>query len=196
MRLVLTGDSITAAGRDLADATDLGTGYAARVAAGLPDAEVVNTGVNGHRVPDLQERWERDVLAHEPDVVSLMVGVNDMWRRYTRQQVSPVARFEAGYRDLLTRTRAAGVDRIIVLEPFLLPVRDEQWSWRADLDEKIAAVRRLAREFDAELVATDGPMAQAGSLVGVDALVRDGVHPTAQGHDLLARHWLAAYRAR
>ncbi|KQY57085.1 MULTISPECIES: SGNH/GDSL hydrolase family protein [unclassified Nocardioides] len=195
MRLLLTGDSITAAGRDLTDPTDLGTGYVARVAAALPAHEVLNTGINGHRVPDLQQRWGRDVLAHAPDVVSVMVGVNDMWRRYTRQEPTPVSRFETGYRDLLVRTRAAGVERIIVLEPFLLPVRDEQWSWRADLDEKIAMVRRLAQEFDADLVATDGPMAQAASSDGARALVSDGVHPTPQGFDVLADCWLGVFGA-
>lgn len=193
MRIILTGDSITDANRDLGDPTHLGFGYAARIAACLPEATVLNTGVGGDRVADLQGRWQHDALRHRPDVLSLMVGVNDMWRRYTYADPTPVSRFESGYRDLLGRARATGIARMIVLEPFLVPVDDEQWSWRGDLDEKIAVVRRLAQEYGVELVATDGPFAQAASRLGPTALVRDGVHPTAVGHDLLAELWLTVF---
>ncbi|WP_235857235.1 SGNH/GDSL hydrolase family protein [Occultella glacieicola] len=194
MTILLTGDSITDAGRDRDDLASLGDGYAALVAADLPDERVLNTGISGNRVVDLQARWDADVLAHTPDVLSIMIGINDTWRRYDRDDPTSARSYEAGYRDLLARSRAAGVGRILLVEPFLLALGPDQWDWREDLDPKIAAVRRLAEEFGAEYVATDGPYAQAAARVGAAALAHDGVHPTPAGHRLLADLWLEAYR--
>ncbi|MBE7699919.1 SGNH/GDSL hydrolase family protein [Oerskovia sp. Sa1BUA8] len=198
-RAVLVGDSITDAGRLAEGEFGLGHGYAARVAGvcGRHGVEVLNRGVSGHRVVDLQARWDDDVLALEPDLVSIKIGINDTWRRYDREDATSTEAFEAGYRDLLDRTRAGAPQAAIVLvEPFLVPVRAEQWAWREDLDPKIQVVRRLAAEQGLALVATDGPFAQAvaTSGLGPQAWAYDGVHPTPAGHDLLAEAWLAAVR--
>jgi acyl-CoA thioesterase-1 len=192
--ILLTGDSITDAGRDRDDLASLGSGYAALVAADLPGERVVNTGISGNRVVDLQARWDADVVAHAPDVLSIMIGINDTWRRYDNDDPTSAESYETGYRDLLTRARTAGIGRILLVEPFLLPVRGDQWGWREDLDPKIAAVRRLAEEFGADLVATDGPYAQAASRTGAAALAADGVHPSPEGHRFLADRWLEVYR--
>lgn len=199
MKTVLfIGDSITDCGRERDDADSLGAGYVARVAEwhGLenPGAQVrfVNRGISGNRVADLRRRWSADCLELEPDVVSIMIGVNDTWRRYDRDDPTSAEDFAADYRDILGRTAEIGA-RLILVEPFLLPVRAEQWEWRADLDPKIAVVRRLAGEYGASFVATDGPMAQAGSASAPTDWVRDGVHPTPAGHALLARAWLRTY---
>lgn len=192
MTIVLTGDSITDASRDRDDAASLGHGYAALVADALPGERVLNTGISGNRVVDLQERWDEDVLAHAPSTVSIMIGINDTWRRFDSADTTDVADFEAGYRELLVRTRTAGVRRILLLEPFLLPVREDQWAWREDLDPKLQVVRRLATEPGVELVATDGPLAQAAGSAP-ERLADDGVHPTPAGHRILADLWLARY---
>lgn len=196
MTIVLTGDSITDAGRDRSDLQSLGDGYAALVAAALPDERVINTGISGNRVVDLQERWDADVLAHSPTVLSIKVGINDTWRRYDSGDPTAVEPFEAGYRDLVTRAQAAGVGRIILIEPFVLPVPDDRWAWREDLDPKIQAVRRVAFDLGTAYVATDGPLAQRAAALGpggASALAADGVHPTPAGHRLLADLWLAEY---
>jgi acyl-CoA thioesterase I len=198
-RVVLVGDSITDAGRRVDTEFGLGHGYAARVAGvcGRHGVEVLNRGVNGHRVVDLQARWDVDVLALEPDLVSIKIGVNDTWRRYDAGEATSVEQFEAGYRDLIDRTRAGAPGaEIVLVEPFLVPVRAEQWAWREDLDPKIQVVRRLAVEHGLPLVATDGPFAEAvaASGSGPQAWAYDGVHPTPAGHDLLARAWLSVVR--
>ncbi|SED51704.1 SGNH/GDSL hydrolase family protein [Ruania alba] len=194
MTILLTGDSITDCGRDRSDLSSLGEGYAALVAADAPEKRVINTGIGGNRVVDLQARWDEDVLAHSPDVLSIMIGINDTWRRYDSDDPTPTEVYEDGYRELLTRTRAAGVRRIILIEPFLLPVREDQWAWREDLDPKIQAVRRLAAEFGAEYLATDGPLTQTASRTSPEFLAHDGVHPTPAGHRFLADLWLDNYR--
>jgi len=196
MTIVLTGDSITDAGRDRSDLLSHGDGYAALVAAALPKTQVINTGISGNRVVDLQDRWETDVLAHSPAVLSIKIGINDTWRRYDADDPTDVEPFEAGYRELVIRAQAAGVGRIILVEPFLLPVRRDQWDWREDLDPKIQAIRRVAYDLGTGYVATDGPLAQRAAAIGpggTAALAADGVHPTLDGHRLLADLWLAEY---
>ena len=195
MTILLTGDSITDCGRDRDDLTSLGAGYAALVAAGLPEEQVINTGIGGNRVKDLQARWDADVLAHSPAVLSIMIGINDTWRRYDSDDPTSSEAYEHGYRDILTRSREAGIEKIVLVEPFLLPVNDGQWGWREDLDPKIQVVRRLAAEFSTDYLATDGPLAEVAARTGAAALAHDGVHLTEAGHRFLADRWLELYQA-
>ena len=193
MRILLTGDSITDSSRDRSDPSGLGLGYVARVATHLPDAEILNTGISGNRISDLRDRWERDVMAHQPDVLSIMIGINDTWHSFRDKDTVSSSEFETDYRALLDAAQRAGIARIMMMEPFLVPVEATQWEWRVDLDAKIAVVRRLAHEYDADLVATDGPLAQVASRLGPRMLVHDGVHPTSAGHALLAEWWLEVF---
>ncbi|MFF4340585.1 SGNH/GDSL hydrolase family protein [Kitasatospora sp. NPDC001540] len=191
--VLFQGDSITDAGRDRARPDDLGRGYAAMVAAALPGTPtVLNRGIGGNRLVDLRARWDADTLAHRPDLVSLLIGVNDTWRQYDSGLHSPVDAWEDAYRELLHRLHDHCAPRLVLIEPFLVPVTAEQWAWRADLDARIQAVRRLAAEHDALLLAADGLLNQAARTAGDPArIVLDGVHPTTLGHRLLADAWLA-----
>ncbi|GAA3053110.1 SGNH/GDSL hydrolase family protein [Kitasatospora albolonga] len=191
--VLFQGDSITEAGRDRTRPGELGHGYAALAAAALPGApQVLNRGVGGDRLTDLRERWEADTLAHRPALVSVLIGINDTWRRHDQGLPSPVGTWERDYHLLLTGLREHCAPRLLLIEPFLLPVRAEQWSWRADLDTRIQAVRRLATAHDARLLAADGLLNQAARTAGDPTLIAaDGVHPTPLGHRLLADAWLA-----
>ncbi|MFJ5881426.1 SGNH/GDSL hydrolase family protein [Kitasatospora cineracea] len=190
--VLFQGDSITDAGRDRARPGHLGHGYAALVAAALPGRPaVLNRGVAGDRITDLRDRWAADTLAHRPQLLSLLVGVNDTWRRYDSGLPSPADAWEDEYRALLARTHAHCAPRLVLVEPFLVPVTPEQWAWREDLDPRIHAVRRLAAEHDALLLAADGLLNQAARTAGHPTLITtDGVHPTPLGHRLLADAWL------
>jgi len=112
-------------------------------------------------VRDLQARWQADCLDLKPDWVSIMIGINDTWRRYDRNDPTAAADYAAGYRDILARTRDEAGAGLILLEPFVLPCPDDRKAWREDLDPKIAAVRELAREFNAIYVPLDGLFAAA-----------------------------------
>ncbi|MEU9652080.1 SGNH/GDSL hydrolase family protein [Streptomyces sp. NPDC048110] len=193
--LLFQGDSITASQRDPDDGAALGHGFVSRIARALasshPQLRVVNRGVSGDRVSDLVRRWQEDCLALQPSVVSVLVGVNDTWRRFDRDDPTPVEAYERSYRNILTRS-ARQDSHLVLVEPFLVPFRDEQWAWREDLDQRIAAVRRLSREFDAPLLAADGLLNQAvHAHGGPAALTNDGVHLTEAGHVVLADAWLA-----
>jgi len=196
--VLFQGDSITDAGRDKNNPASLGWGYAMMVsslfAAMHPHRPVrfVNRGISGNRVRDLLARWEQDCIALKPDWVSILIGINDMWRRYDSNDPTPVDRFEREYRDLLRITRERTRARLILLEPFLIHVRKEMEGWREDLDPKIQAVRRLAREFNALYIPLDGIFARVCAMREPTFWAGDGVHPSEAGHALITRHWLQA----
>ena len=196
-RIVFTGDSVTDCGwRDDGDGGGaLGNGYVRLLAGGglLGEADVVNRGTGGDRVEDLARRWDADVLAERPQLISVMIGINDTWRRYDSGQETDQHTFMARYRALLERV--APDTTLVLMEPFLVPVSAEQSRWRLDLDPKIAAVHRLAKEFGAVLVRTDAVLT---SLVAdgtpARSLAEDGVHPTPRGHAVIAEAWAEAVR--
>ena len=199
--VLFQGDSITDAGRYYDDPLDMGAGYARMAASRFAEAfgdkgvRFLNRGISGNRAVDLKERWYRDCLALEPDWVSIMIGVNDAWRRYDSDDPTSCDDFAESYRDILTRTRDVPAARLIMLEPFVLPVSPEVVGFREDLDPKIEAVRSLAEEFDAILVPLDRLFAQAVSRQAPSYWSEDGVHPTLAGHELIAEAWLEAVSA-
>jgi len=199
--VLFQGDSITDAGRNYADGNDLGTGYAMLAAAWFsatyPEKRVrfINRGIGGNRACDLRARWQRDCLDLRPDWVSILIGVNDTWRRYDSNDPTPVEAFERDYRAILTAVRDRLRARRIICEPFLLPVPDDRITWREDLDPKITAVRRLAREFGVAYVPLDSLFAAAAARREPAFWLPDGVHPTPVGHALIAQAWLTAVGA-
>lgn len=212
--VMFTGDSITDCQR-LESEDGLGFGYPLRIAGewGLrhPDRPVtwLNSAIAGHKVRDLEPRWQTDVLDARPDVVSILVGVNDMgWHTLDPDgYVIPAEEFEAGYDRLLAPLAEAGT-KLILIEPFLLPIHGvveagaaligeaERKEWRTDLDPKIQVVRKLAGKYGAQLLAADGMFAELAATTGPtgptgqEYWAADGVHPTPAGHAALAAAWL------
>jgi len=192
--LVFAGDSITDSGRDRDDLASLGDGYVGLIAQAVQDRgeTVVNKGISGDRAVDLEARWD-NILGAGPDVLTVYIGVNDMWRRFDADDPTSVEDFEATVAGLLQAARDAGVERILLIEPFFVPVRDDQESWLDDLNPKRDAVRRLAERFDATLVELHDTVTAAAADHGANAIVPDGVHPTPQGSAIIADAWLAAH---
>jgi len=199
--VLFQGDSITDAGRSRAYDTELGQGYAAMAAAWFsalyPEKRVtfLNRGISGNRVKDLRARWKRDCLALKPTWVSIMIGVNDTWRRYDSGDSTPIEAYARDYRAILEAVRDRLHARLIILEPFLLPVPPDREAWRVDLDPKIAAARALAQEFNAIYVPLDGLFAEAATRREPAFWLPDGVHPTPAGHAFIAQAWLRAVQA-
>lgn len=195
--ILFQGDSITDCGRFRDDPRDLGKGYAHIVANWLDAAHpalalrFLNRGVSGDRVRDLARRWDADCLDLRPALVSLLVGVNDVWRTRNGEGPTDPDSFEADYRDLLARAADGGA-RLLVMEPFVVARSAEQAGWRAELEPKIECVRRLAAEFGAIHVALDDAFARAAHERSPEHWAADGVHPSNPGHALIARAWLDA----
>jgi lysophospholipase L1-like esterase len=196
--VLFQGDSITDCGRNRQQPDDLGYGYAALIAhwlsALVPERKLrfLNRGVSGNRVRDLLARWDTDCIALQPDWVSILIGINDTWRRYDSNDPTPVEAFERDYRALLQRTRERTRAQIILMEPFMLHVTPAHREWREDLDPKIEAVHKLAKEFGAILVLLDKLFTQASQKREPAFWAADGVHPTPAGHALIAQAWLKA----
>lgn len=195
--ILFFGDSITDCGRDRsAPETSHGAGYVSQIAARLryhipsPELRILNLGISGNRIYDLESRMESEALATQPSVVSILIGINDTWRQQDRNMASPIDKFTAAYRQVLTQFRDSGVSRFVLLEPFLLPVPEDRRGWRTDLDPKIHAVRDLAVKFEADLLPLDGLFAQAATRAPAAYWLPDGVHPSPAGHALIAEAWL------
>lgn len=199
--VLFQGDSITDCGRNYRDAESLGTGYAHFVAAEFgrkyPQKQVrfLNRGISGNRVVDLQDRWQRDCLDLNPSWVSIYIGINDTWRRYDNNEATSAEDFYEGYRKLILRTKENTAAKLLLIEPFVLPVPEDRKRWREDLDPKIQGVRELAREFQTLYVPLDGLFAAASTQTPPAYWAPDGVHPSPAGHSLIAEAWLKAVQA-
>lgn len=186
---VFIGDSVTDCGR--LNLPPYGDGYVRDIVnSGKIAGEIINVGTSGHRLVDLIARWEADVLAHNPTRVSIAIGINDTWRRYDDNDPTSVEDFEKNYDTVLAKTKDACNPEFVLCEPFLLHVKPEMESWREDLNPKIEVVHKMATKHNAKLVPFDSYL---NSLIGtytIEELADDGIHPSALGHDLMAKLWL------
>ena len=198
MKILFQGDSITDAGRDRSNIHDLGGGYpkytAEKIKAAYPDADIefIDLGISGNRAENLRDRWTEDAIAHQPDVISILIGINDTWHRAANKDWMPHDYFEECYRGILERLKKETNAKIIILEQFLLPVPDKEF-FHIDLDPKIQITRKLAREFADVFIPMDGIF--ASHCVGTEPTkwAADGVHPTEAGARLIAGYYADAF---
>ena len=198
MKILFQGDSITDAGRNREDPHELGNGYPKYAAQFIKedypdiDFEFINLGISGNQTKDLVERLEKDFIEIQPDIVSIMIGVNDTWHHAGDKSWIPSETFENNYRTVLSAIKERTNAKIIMLEPYLLPCAEKEF-FREDLDPKIQIVRRLAREFADVYIPTDGLF--ASGLVGVEDIMvysGDGVHPNAAGAEFIGEYYADA----
>lgn len=203
LRFLFQGDSITDGNRGRNEDPNhiLGHGYcfavSSRIGADFPQYgfQFINRGISGNSVSDLEKRWQTDTLDLKPDVLSLLVGINDVNATVDgKKDALDANTFEATYRKLLSSCREQNPDLIIVLGlPFFFATgwRKEQLEkWHPLTLERAEKVKRIAADFDAVLV--DYPMVfeEAQKRAPMDYWIWDGVHPTAFGHELMAREWI------
>ena len=193
MRILFQGDSVTDAGRDREDFADLGFGYpvyaAQVIRSALPerDIEFVNKGISGNRSCDLLDRWQEDCIDLQPDVVSILIGINDTWRRFDSNDPTSAAQFEENYRGLLEDIRKNTSAKIVLVDPFVLPVDRTKDFWRIDLDEKIQVVRRVAKDYADVYLPLDGILASHCLSEPPEHWTDDGVHPNEDGAKLIGK---------
>lgn len=193
MKILFQGDSITDMGRNRSDITDLGKGYplyAAKYMRELyPDVdfEFFDIGFSGNVVDDLLNRIERDFISINADIISILIGINDVWHSL-KWNIPPMdnALFENKYRTLLSTLKEKTQAKLMVIEPFLCPVEDKL-SMRADLDAKIQVIRKVAREYADLYVPLDGLLAQVFINEDCTKYAADGVHPTDYGAEYIGR---------
>jgi acyl-CoA thioesterase I len=187
--ILFQGDSITDSGRKRNHNESLGDGYVMMTAAWLSawyseyNLKFINRGVSGNLVRDLKKRWKKDCLDLKPNIVSILVGINDIhWLANSDES------FRSDYRSVLEQTRQLGC-QIVLLEPFLVDSK-EILELTEELNSKIAIVRELSKEFETGLIPLNEIFMEACVKSRPSFWALDGVHPTLAGHALIAQSWL------
>ncbi|WP_199613750.1 SGNH/GDSL hydrolase family protein [Paenibacillus alkalitolerans] len=202
-RILFQGDSITDGARSRNDDLNhvLGHGYpyiiASKLGNELAETRPVffNRGVSGNRVSDLYARWNEDAFSLQPDLISILIGVNDAWRIVNGEPTGATDRFERAYRHLLEETKEVLPSvGLILCEPFILRTGATagKWDeWQKRIGKYQETVRKLAEEFEAVFVPLQAALDEACGRADAAYWLWDGVHPTAAGHYLIARQWLS-----
>lgn len=205
MKILFLGDSITDVGRDRNNPDSLGSGYplliSARLGADRPgDCTFRNTGVSGDRSVDVYARIKRDCWNWRPDVLSLLVGVNDVWHELGEDRNGVDAdRFSRIYRMLAEDTLARLPETaLLLMEPFVLPGTGTGEDWEVFSREvalRARTVREIAGEFHAHFLPLQSLLDEACKRRPAEYWLADGVHPTPAGHQLIADAWLDLFRS-
>lgn len=205
--ILFQGDSITDAGWSRTEGalpnkqSALGNGYAWLAAAQLlvdrpgDGLKIYNRGISGHKVFQLAERWQKDCLDLKPNVLSILIGVNDYWHTLDGGYKGTVEIYERDFRALLDRTRKALPKvRLVVCEPFVLRCGAVNEKWFPEFARYQAAARRVATDFRTGFVPFQAMFDQALQYAPAAHWAGDGVHPSAAGAALMAHFWLKAAR--
>jgi len=203
--ILFQGDSITDAHRAKKKSADkandprgLGDGYPFLIAGQLlrnhptKQLKCFNRGISGHKVPDLQKRWKKDCLDMKPAMLSILIGVNDIWHKMKGRYDGTVEDYRTGFTKLLEETKQGLPDvKIVICEPFALRCGAVKDSWYPEFDQRRQVAAEVATAagaiwvpfqtmFDTAIAAGSAPEVWAA----------DGVHPTIAGHTLMAETWM------
>ncbi|MBQ7646875.1 MAG: GDSL family lipase [Clostridia bacterium] len=197
MKILFIGDSITDTGRDYSDYHDLGKGYPKYAAEIMReeypdiDFEFINRGINAEQTKDVLKRVDSDIIDVNPDIVSILLGVNDTWHHVNDKNWIPAEIYESNYRGILEAIKSTGA-KLVMLEQYVLPAPGMD-NFHPDIDEKIQITRKLAREYADVYIPLDGLFASA--CVDEDPLywTAEGVHPTEEGHIMIADYLTDAF---
>jgi lysophospholipase L1-like esterase len=205
--ILFQGDSITDAGRKKDDpnfnnAAALGNGYAMLAASELllkqagKALKIYNKGISGNKVYQLAERWEKDCLDLKPNVLSILIGVNDYWHLHNGNYKGTIETYRNDYKALLERTKQVLPDvKLIIGEPFAVRgIKAVDDTWYPAFDEYRAAAKEIAAQFDAVFIPYQSIFDKAQKSAPGVYWTYDGVHPSLAGARLMAQAWLEAVK--
>lgn len=203
--LLFQGDSITDAGRKKGDTNfntldTLGNGYAMHTAASIlvahpsQNIKIYNKGVSGNKVFQLDERWDEDCLNLQPNILSILIGVNDYWHKHNGKYSGTVGVYEADFIALLERTlKKMPYVKLVIGEPFALKgIKAVDDSWYPEFDSYREVAKNIAKEFEAVFVPYQSVFNEALNSAPGNYWTNDGVHPSLAGSKLMAKAWLKA----
>ena len=200
VKLVFQGDSITDAGRDKRNYHDVGPGYpkyaSEQLTAECPDVdfEFINQGISGNRTSQLFDRFYSDALSFEPDVISILIGINDIWHRYLGERIATTdEQLELNYRCILERIRKETNAKIMILSPYLLTCNDKD-QIREDLKTALPIIRKLADEYADVFIPLDKIFEEAEKTVEPMFFSGDGVHPNDNGAKFIGKLYADAIK--
>ena len=199
IRTLFQGDSITDAGRDKRNFYNLGPGYPKYVAEHIREKytdtefEFINLGISGNRTSQLFDRLYNDAIALKPDVISFLIGINDVWHRHGPEKIMTTdAQLELNYREILKRIKAETDAKIIILSPYLLDAEITQYM-KEDLVTVLPIIKGLADEYADAYVPLQELFAEAIKTQPAPLYYSpDGVHPNENGAKFIAEHYAKA----
>lgn len=201
-KILFQGDSITDTGRSRQDLTNLGFGYPALVQSALgTDApgeyEFINRGVGGNRSTDLYARIKIDLINIKPDYLSILIGVNDVWHEVDRQDGVDAEKYFKIYDMLIEEVQAALPEtKIMIMEPFVLKASATEAKWEefsSEVKKRAIKARKIADKYNLKFIPLQEKFDEAEKLCPASYWLRDGVHPTNMGHEIIKREWLKAF---
>lgn len=206
VKILFQGDSITDGGRSRNQDWNhvMGHGYAYIVASRIGYEkpamryQFFNRGISGNTVKDLINRWEEDTILLAPDIVSILVGVNDTSAELDGKSGFTTQSYADKYRKLLSDTKTKLPQaQLVIGEPFILPVGKVKanWEkWHQKISELQLEAKKLAKDFNAIYIPFQTHFNEAVDHAPADYWIWDGVHPMPAGHELMARKWIEAVK--
>lgn len=204
MKILFQGDSITDANRSRENDTVLGKGYPLLVEAslgyeGCGKYEFINRGVGGNRVIDVYARTKKDIINVKPDVMSMLVGVNDVWHEFMYHTGVDADKYYRLYDMMIEEVMTALPDiKIMIMEPFVLkgPATEEHWEcFTAEVKKRAEMAKRIAEKYCLPFIQLQQGFDELSQRAETTYWLADGVHPTAKGHEYIKREWIKAFQA-
>lgn len=203
MKILFQGDSITDAGRVREDETNVGRGYPILVKAklGLENPgkyEFINKGISGNRVVDLYARIKSDIINLKPDVMSILIGVNDVWHEIARENGVDADKFYKIYDMLIEEVKTALPDiKIMIMEPFVLNASATQENWEefnTEVKKRAQMAKKIAEKYNLPFIELQKGFDELTKKEEPSYWLKDGVHPTEMGHEYIKNQWLEAFK--
>ena len=204
MRILFQGDSITDADRSRQDHSRLGVGYPRLVEASLgfdePNQhEFMNRGISGNRIVDLYARIKADIINLKPDLMSILIGVNDVWHEVGENPNGVSAdKFFKIYSMLIEEVLEALPNiKIMILEPFVLPGCSTVENWEyfsTEVPKRAQMAKKIAEKYSLPFIPLQKGFDELSKKAPYEYWLGDGVHPTAKGHEFIKSQWLGAYK--
>ncbi|MEE1046805.1 MAG: SGNH/GDSL hydrolase family protein [Clostridia bacterium] len=202
-RILFQGDSITDAGRSREDDKHLGIGYPRFVSGELAldnpgEYEFFNRGISGNRIVDIYARIKKDLINLKPDVMSILIGINDVWHEVGEQNGVDAEKFFNVYSLIIEEVKAALPNiKIMIMEPFVLKARatEENWDYfETETAKRQEMAKKIAEKYNLKYIPLQDKFNEAAKLAPNDYWLGDGVHPTYAGHELIKREWIKAFK--
>ena len=203
MKILFQGDSITDAGRSFENDIDFGYGYPLLVKAKLGFEnqgmyEFLNKGISGNRIVDVYARIKRDIINLEPDVMSILIGVNDVWHEHSQKNGVCAEKYFKIYDMLIEEVKTALPNiKIMIMEPFVLKntATEENWEFfDTEVRKRGEMAKKIAEKYDLTYIELQKGFDELSKNIGADYWSKDGVHPSTYGHEYIAQEWVKAFK--
>ena len=200
--ILFQGDSITDAGRVYEDINNAGSGYPLLVKSALGfenpgEYTFINKGISGNRIVDVYARIKRDIINLKPGVMSILIGVNDVWHEFGEKNGVDAEKFFKIYSMLIEEIKEALPHiKIMILEPFVLcgcGTQEHYTEFRAEVEKRAEKAKAVAEKYNLKFIPLQDKLDEKSKTIEPTYWLGDGVHPTSMGHELIKREWIKAF---